>query len=1476
MPLTDLAFKTTFTPYRKLIILGERIENKLIKSISPLNAELDYPDLTTFNIGNVSITLFDPDGNFNPNNPDNFWTAHWDRTDLPEHYNQVGYKSAVEIHIGYERDGTIESEKIFEGEVANIRVNLQPPEVIIEAVDASQNLRPVNVDDFGIKRRVLLPVNPEIENIGRYPFPFQSIPSEKSVSAETNFGKAPMTDVGTIRTEGALSPLNYQIANTAIETEGGQLPDDDLPVAIFKDVYRYKRVDKLVKTLLDAHGVNSQDIDILPMEAETEHFATYGRPGWELQNLPLDPLRQWRYNGYVKDVVYDSSAKKYYMLYGQRSAQVPDYIISYDVENDAWERVATTNKIINGATFEYEFWQLATKDFRTFFVLGTVYFEANDSPARGVYDSLDPSAPNGYHIQILKYERNGNTWTNVDNRAGNAPQLGFHYTKFPRNEGLNFTYPMLPDNRHSFAVKQIGSDDFLVYRGKEGIHTYKLSDNTKTTLKTIPNDSRRSMDFWIGDDNATTFFAWIEHGSDDSTLIIKDGNDTEIINKTYNDHPNPLISNENLHLFNDPLFINRRIPSRTGRLMTVSDMIYHNGYLYIVLQVTKGGTDVAETDSIGVLMQVDIANKDINIKKRYADFRHAARSPVIHQSEVYYFEGSHYQYRQVSDEEIDYPNNTGHLVQVLEHQPLLGAGVLDKGLCWRSAYRDGAEFDADLGFGRHGGTASPLVSDGEAIHLWTGYGDPERISVRPGSDGAAWLNDAPANDIDNYQWLQYGKKILQRIPILHTNGKKAWDLMNELARLTNATMSYRQGRFSFLPRATRQTTLGADLSVSATDAAVQDADRFDSNDGMVLINDELMSYKMRSSSMLATLTRGLEGSQPTAHKEGDTVLFVDALVFNHPDKRNLGSLKFKPDFHGIYNRLTAKLTPIVGASSSSRPLVGAISESRPIVGASSSSRPLVGAISESRPLAEISVESTESIAANGEKSRDFNFDLLSWHERQWAAVLLNAYLIETQQAQFEVELELPWSPHLKLGQTLVVDQQVVAHLRWTPVRILRISHDFDARTTRVTGRTFGLRRISQTKLAFRETIPSFTFVVDKEITPFVLPEAKGGLGTLEHGLSQLPPGLLSEDQNVRTVSGTPTQTGTWLMTYTATDMSTVPQTAQLRFQIKIVDPVAFDGEVPDNLLFQQGCHIDYQLPPASGGVGQIYYEAMGLPTFLNFDMNTRRITGIMQEIGRFGIQYSAWDSAPSPTYVSQGFNIIGEREPQWATLIAPAGRLTPTAQSKTHIAILSIESSTVRAFDSNGNRVPAEDLVLAASPVWTGAVMTADRRIFVSNSDNEAFFYNLNAFGNGDRELPTERIQLGTGDWQDVCMIGTDKLGFLDRETGAVRVYGIDRTRLADEDITFGFDAEFRSIAANADGTKLYVLVENLGALLVWDISSGAFDYDETITLIEGTADWQKVALHPDGHLLLIRSDSIRAIAFDGSNRDEAKDLELR
>lgn len=1404
MALSDLAFKTTFKPYRQLVILGQTIQSSLIKSISPLNAELDYPHLTQFNIGNVSITLFDPDGDFNPHSASNFWTTNWNRPNVPVHYNQVGYKGSVEIHIGYDRDGTIDSEKIFDGEVSNIRVNLQPPEVVIEAVDSSQKLRSTKVFDFGIRRTVTLPedrTHNQREH-GRYVFPDASIPSEQSVSAITTPTALPMTNVDTIATDGLTDPLNYQVTDTTLETEGSPLPGTNLPVATYRDVYRYKRVSTLLKQLLAYYGISDYDVNPLPQETDTPNFSSLGRPGWDFESNTAEGI--WDWDGYVKDVVYDSTANRFYMLYGQRSNQVADKLIAYDVGDDRWITYISTDVVVRGQTLQYEMWQLATDDFDEFYVLATVFDESSDGTLIfGVYDAWEPQADILSQIRILKFVRSTNTWSIVDDVAGNAPQIGFYYSAFQIPEPRGVRYPMLPDTRSSFTIATLSGDKKLVYRGKDGIHTYQLDDGTKGTLKTIPAASRRSMDFWIGDTDATTFFAWIVRGANTTHIRIDDGSGTQILNLA---GTTAVGSNE---------------------INTISDMIYHNDDLYFVLQVNSVQKPGIRQDSVGYLVKVDVSAGTLRRLQFYDQFPRAARSPVLHEGEIYYFEGSHYQYQphaavtdregELVEESEAYPNRTGNLIKIV------GNEVVELGL-WRSAAPKALTVggEVDIGYGRHGGTASPLISDGDNIHLWTGYGDLTKLNTKlPDGD------EHPVNSVDNWQWLQHGKALPQRIPVFRTNGKKAWDLMNELARLTNATISYQNGRFSFLPRATRETTLRLDLTDTATShAAVVDAERFPTS-GMVLINDELISYTTKSAdnSDIELLTRGEEQSQATTHQTGDTVLFVDALVFNHPDKKNLGSLRFKPDFLGIYNQLTGKLTPVA------------------------------------TDKAEVYVENVASVEANDGRARDFDFSLLTSHEKPWARVLLNEYLIEMQQTQFEVSLELPWAPHLKLGQTLVVDQQVVAHLRFTPVRILQISHDFESRMTRITGRTFGLHRTSQTSLQFDGQPQSeYVFIVNEPITTFTLPEAVGGLGMLTYSLSSLPSGL-NFNSSSREVSGTPSATGTTLMTYTVTDSSTVPQEKQITFRIVVVNALAFDSNVPSKLVFGENCYIDYELPATSGGIEPVGYTVGGLPTEITFNPITRRLRGFLAA-GESDIEYLAVDAETNS--VSQAFDLVGDTTPNWTALFV----------RDTEYAAIDDTSNTLRYFNPNGQRVPViignsqtMNLDLGTGD-WRGATVTTDRKIYLAN-DGTVKFYGLD-----NVEQTAEQLALGAGDWQDVAVID-GKLGFLDRATYAIRMYSLARTRLAGDDIAFGLRAEYRSITANADGSKIFVLVENLPTLLVWQ--NDAFDVDAAINIIEGTSGWQVVTMHPAGHLLLIHEMSTRAIAMTlAGNRDENLDLRLR
>ena len=74
------------------------------------------------------------------------------------------------------------------------------------------------------------------------------------------------------------------------------------------------------------------------------------------------------------------------------------------------------------------------------------------------------------------------------------------------------------------------------------------------------------------------------------------------------------------------------------------------------------------------------------------------------------------------------------------------------------------------------------------------------------------------------------------------------------------------------------------------------------------------------------------------------------------------------------------------------------------------------------------------------------------------------------------------------------------------------------------------------------------YTVDEEITPLVLPAATGGSGALTYSLTPEIPGL-EFDAGARELRGTPTETGTYDMTYTARDEER--ETVELEFTITV-------------------------------------------------------------------------------------------------------------------------------------------------------------------------------------------------------------------------------------------------------------------------------------------------------------------------------------
>lgn len=1079
----------------------------------------------------------------------------------------------------------------------------------------------------------------------------------------------------------------------------------------------------------------------------------------------MNTPQNWNWQGYIKDIAYDPTNKKYYFLYGQHHNDIPDHLISYDVDTDAWQRIATTETTINSITHQYEMWQLATNDYQNFYILATVHRTEgeNDTLVRGTYDATES---NTSHIKILKYDSTTDTWTTIDDITGNAPQIGFYYSGFTPPTDTITRSPT--HDTHSKSQPSTRTPNS--YRGKDGFHTYRLSDATKRTLKTIPQNSRRSMDCHIGSTPETTFFAWIEQNAGNSVLRIDNGNGTQIVNKAYNNRDNPLYKAPAHPATGD----------RSSQIITISDMIHHAGELYAVLQIKAGNAADIHTESEGYLINIKTASANISTVKHYPHFTRAARSPVIHNGQVYYFEGSHYQYqphvtnvtraRTLQTEPSEaYPNNTGNLIR------MDGDEHINFGLCWRSAFTPEAEVsnpNNPSGYGRHGGTASPMHADTNGIQLVAGYGDLTK------------LNQPPTNDINNWHWIQFGTHITQRIPIFHTNDKKAWERLNTLAKLTNATIATSKQKFRFQPRKTRQTTLISDITETTPNLIVKDASRFDSI-GLVLINDELIKYNFLGSNELSNLERAAEGSTPAPHKKDDTVLFVDALAFNHHDKKNIASLNFKPDFIGIYNQLTARLTPI------------------------------------------------------------------TTHKRPWAETLLNTYLNDMHQAQYEVNITMPWAPHLKLGQTLVVDQQVVTHLRYTPVRILRISHDFDTRKTHITARTF-TREIAKPKpITFTKKPDDQTFIINEQITPITLPKAIGELTPITYNISNQPLGLTFTDSRCE-LAGTPTKLGTTMLNYTATDPSIPPQTTSTRFRITVVNPISFDKTVPRDIVFNEGDDIDYPLPTASDGITPIRYEISGLPPSIYFndcragslcpatdrtaEPRGPRASHITQPhligtipAGQWCIEYRAKDAKDNT--ITQEFDLHGDSTPDWTSFY-----ITDTERGQIDNA-----SNQVCLFDNNGNRIRATANAFNINLVpsdWRGAEITDTHKIFVDNAGNVKV-YNID-----NTEQPALHFSLGAGNWQDVCRIGTDKLGFLDRDAAAVRIYDLAFTRTPSADIEFGICADYRSITNHGD--ILHVLIDNLSTVLAWSLSTRTFTPDRAIS-IASTPNTKSIRRSPTG-----------------------------
>ena len=212
-----------------------------------------------------------------------------------------------------------------------------------------------------------------------------------------------------------------------------------------------------------------------------------------------------------------------------------------------------------------------------------------------------------------------------------------------------------------------------------------------------------------------------------------------------------------------------------------------------------------------VLYRVNVNTCAFQIIKRYENITFAARSLAAINGRVYGFEGSHYnfindglvinretgvaEYRRsrFRDVEDDWRKKCGNLFSIANNESELTYHGI-----WTSAEPiDNPHYnqdDPDAFYGIHTGTASPIVASDDDIRLITGYGDYRKVVS---SDTAE-----ETQRYGNIAWLQFDTELKRRIPILQTNNRTAYEIIREIALLTNSIISFDGETFRLKPRDT--------------------------------------------------------------------------------------------------------------------------------------------------------------------------------------------------------------------------------------------------------------------------------------------------------------------------------------------------------------------------------------------------------------------------------------------------------------------------------------------------------------------------------------------------------------------------------------------------------------------------------------------------------------------------------------------------
>lgn len=464
-------------------------------------------------------------------------------------------------------------------------------------------------------------------------------------------------------------------------------------------------------------------------------------------------------------------------------------------------------------------------------------------------------------------------------------------------------------------------------------------------------------------------------------------------------------------------FLNEVVPhlgdNAGGSFTGVLEAATIGDYVYLVVQVRKF-TQTVDNDGALVtpdnpenflsdlqagaaLIRVNTDNCTFELLQAYSDVTLAARSLTVDGTDLYFMEASHYMYEDaVIFSDPDWREKVGYVYKI-EHP---SRTIQEVGRNWRSATTtDNPDTEAtDYFYGVHGATTAPIAVVNDALHIITGFGNFDDIGQPRG--------EHPVNRIGNHNWIQYHDQINQRLSEVLTNGRTGFDILKDIAIITNSIIGFKNDTFFMRPREPQKALNGSSgITVTQTTISVVDLNwgEFPST-GWLYVDGELIKHTgADENGQFSNLVRGDAETTAAAHTGKFDITFVDHVLSLNQDtlEMPIKSIVATNDNRQHYNRVRLRY----GDDE------------------------------------DVFVEDATSIAENGARLLEVDVPLDA-HQRVWAEWLARSYLARFQDIHQILNLTLKPTFYMSVGDVVSLKIAERLHLNGTLCQVLDIRHAF--------------------------------------------------------------------------------------------------------------------------------------------------------------------------------------------------------------------------------------------------------------------------------------------------------------------------------------------------------------------------------------------------------------------------------------------------